>query len=232
MRPTKINASGKTVLVIPDIHAPYHHKKIFKFLKYLKKKYKPDIIIFLGDEVDGHSWSFHDSDPDLDAPGPEFKKAASVLQTIHKIFPKAHLLHSNHGSLFSRKLKKHGLPIAILRPLPELYKTPGWVWTERILLQTRLGLTMLGHGMSAKAGEWAKDLGVSTIEGHYHTKFHITWHINALRSYYSIHSGCLIDYDSYAFAYAKQNIKEPCIGATIIHPSGNPELVPLEGVKL
>lgn len=226
----KIDARGKTVLIIPDLHCPYHHRKVFRFLKFLKKKYRPHIVIFLGDEVDGHAWSFHGKDPSLPAPGDELKKAILAINKIHKIFPVVHLLDSNHGSLLERKTKFHGLPIAMLKPLKELYSTPKWSWHERIVLKTNIGETMIGHGVSAKPGGWATPIGMSTIEGHYHTKFQLTWFINAVRSYYSIHSGCLIDFNSLAFAYAKANIAEPCLGATVIHPSGSPELIPLESL--
>jgi hypothetical protein len=223
----KIDARGKVVLLIPDLHAPYHYRKLYKFLRYLKKKYKPDIIIFLGDEVDGHSWSFHSHDPDLPSPGDELRKAIKVLQKVYKIFPNASLLHSNHGSLLNRKTKANGLPLEILRPLRDLYKTPNWSWWDRIVLTTKIGKTMIVHGMSGKPGALALEMGMSTIEGHYHTKFHITWYINAVRRYYSVHSGCLIDFDSFAFAYARSNLKDPCLGATIIDKSGHPHLVPV-----
>ena len=54
------------ILLISDMHIPYHHKDTLKFLQYLKDKYQPTRIICLGDEVDGHSLSFHDHDHDHD----------------------------------------------------------------------------------------------------------------------------------------------------------------------
>ena len=55
----------KSVLVISDLHIPYHHPDAFEFLKALKKKYKPDLVVNIGDEIDQHSISMHDSNPDL-----------------------------------------------------------------------------------------------------------------------------------------------------------------------
>lgn len=227
-----INATGKVVLVIPDIHAPYHHRKLLRFLKYLKKKYKPDIIIFIGDEVDGHSWSFHSHDSELPSPSDELRKAIKVLQAIYKVFPVAHILHSNHGSLLERKTKINGLPLTILKPLKELYNTPKWSWTDRIILKTRIGQTMIGHGMSSKELEWAKSEGMSTIEGHYHTVFRLSWAAFGYGEIYSLHVGCLINFSSLAFAYAKANLRKPMLGAAVIHASGEPELIRFNGVKL
>ena len=45
----------KSVLVISDLHIPYHHPDAFKFLAALKKKYKPDLVVNIGDEIDQHS---------------------------------------------------------------------------------------------------------------------------------------------------------------------------------
>ena len=56
---------NKSILIISDTHIPYHHKDVIAFLKGIKKKYKPDRIIHIGDEIDSHAISFHDSDPDL-----------------------------------------------------------------------------------------------------------------------------------------------------------------------
>ena len=41
---------NKRILIISDTHCPYHHPDLIPFLKSLKKKYKPDRIIHIGDE--------------------------------------------------------------------------------------------------------------------------------------------------------------------------------------
>ena len=38
----------KSVLVISDLHIPYHHKDSFEFLKAVKKKFKPDTVVNIG----------------------------------------------------------------------------------------------------------------------------------------------------------------------------------------
>ena len=59
----------KAILCISDLHIPYHHPQAFDFLKALKKKLNPDLIVNGGDELDKHALSFHDSDPDLPSAG-------------------------------------------------------------------------------------------------------------------------------------------------------------------
>ena len=49
-----------SVLVISDLHIPYHHKDSFKFLKAIKKEFKPDTVINIGDLLDFHAISMHE----------------------------------------------------------------------------------------------------------------------------------------------------------------------------
>jgi transcriptional regulator with XRE-family HTH domain len=61
--------NNQRILTISDLHIPYHHRDSLAFLAYLKAKYKPTRIICLGDELDKHALSYHDSDPDLASAG-------------------------------------------------------------------------------------------------------------------------------------------------------------------
>lgn len=47
------------ILVIGDLHFPYHRKETFEFLQRLKTRYNPTRVISIGDESDGASWKFH-----------------------------------------------------------------------------------------------------------------------------------------------------------------------------
>ena len=76
----------KSVLVISDLHIPYHHKDAFKFLKALKDKYKPDLIVNIGDELDQHQISMHDHNPDLMSAGDELKSSRVYVKELEKIF--------------------------------------------------------------------------------------------------------------------------------------------------
>ena len=135
-----LNGKRKNILIISDTHIPYSHPDYILFLTAVKKKYKPHIIIHIGDELDYHAISFHDSDSSLMSADMELDKAIIELQEgLAKLFPKMYLLESNHGSLVYRKLKHHGIPIRVLKDLPELYETPTWSWHFEIVLDTLMG---------------------------------------------------------------------------------------------
>ena len=101
-------------LIISDLHAPYHHPDSLDFLKALKRKYSFNWVVCIGDELDNHAMSFHDSDPDLNAAGDELKKGREFLWELEKVFPVVDLVDSNHGSMHYRKGKAHGFPRHLL----------------------------------------------------------------------------------------------------------------------
>jgi hypothetical protein len=223
--PKKINAFNKKVLVIPDTHIPYSHPDYLLFLQYLKEKHKPDVALHLGDELDYHAISFHDSDSSLLSADMELDKAIIELnEGLHRLFPKLYLLESNHGSLVYRKMRHHGVPVRVVRPLHDLYETPLWEWHHDILLLTNLGPVYLCHGKAAAYGKLAKEMGCSAIQGHYHGKFEITWHKTAMGTRFNAFGGCLVDDASMAMAYAKNNLPKPILGAIVIDELGIPSL--------
>lgn len=224
----RIDASGRRVLVIPDLHIPYHHPDAFRFLSEVKDKYLKDdsIIINLGDEIDGHTISFHDNDPDLQfSPESEFEKAIEYTKDLQQIFPQKYVLESNHGSLVYRRQKHAGLPRRVFKEYHEILETPEWSWHEDILLKTKLGEVYLCHGKTQTNGKLSKEMGCSSIQGHYHGKFQIIWNHTATKDTFDAYSGCLIDRKSLAFAYGKNHIPKPILGCLLISKMGYPNLI-------
>ena len=78
------------------MHCPYQHRDTIKFLAAVKDKYEPDKIICIGDELDFHAMSFHESDQSLYSAGEELKRGREVIWQVEELFPKMALVHSNH----------------------------------------------------------------------------------------------------------------------------------------
>lgn len=221
-------SKGKVIMNIPDLHISYHHKDAFMFLEAVKKKYKPNIVVCLGDEVDNHSMSFHDSDPDLPSAGDELKEAVSYLKVLYKIFPKAIVLNSNHGSMHYRKGKHHGIPRKYLKSYNEILEAPKtWKWVNDLTLDMGNGQKcFFTHGMEKNTGRFARNMGMCVVQGHYHTDFNIEYSSSPEQLIWGMSSGCLIDKKSMAFAYDKSNIKRPILGCSVII-NGIPRLIPM-----
>ena len=125
---------ARSILVIPDQHMPYHHQDMIAFLSTVKDAFKPDVVVNLGDELDHHALSFHDSDPNLDSAGAELERARPVLLELAKLFPQQLVCNSNHGSMHYRRAKAHGIPVQYLRRYREVLFPDGggegWSWQD------------------------------------------------------------------------------------------------------
>ena len=220
--------SNQRILLISDLHVPYQHPDTVAFLTAIKKKYKPTRVISVGDEVDKHAMSFHDSDPDLSSAGDELEAAIEGLQPIYKLFPKMDLVDSNHGSMVYRKGKHHGIPRKYLRDYGDILDAPkGWKWQHELLINIPGGNQLLVvHGISKDVMKVVAQRGVCVAQGHYHSEFRIGYLGNPNHQLFGINVGCSIDSKSLAFAYDKLNLARPVVGHGIII-NGLPHLLPM-----
>ena len=216
----------KSVLIISDTHIPYHVNELLPYLKLLKKKYNPDKIIHIGDELDKHAMSFHDSDPDLPSAGDELKMSLPIIKELEKLFPKMDLLDSNHGSLVFRRAFKHGIPKAYIKKYNDfLQVNKNWVWHDDLIIDTPLGKVYFCHGKTPDILALAKSMGMSCVSGHYHSLMGVRWFGNSLGLYFGLQVGCMIDSKSLAFRYNKLQKARPIIGCSVIH-NGLPIIEP------
>lgn len=218
----------KRILVLSDQHMPYEHKDMFRFLAAIKKKYNPTLIVNIGDEVDHHALSFHDSNVDLPSAGDELVKASAKLKQMQKLFPRMVLVDSNHGSLAVRKLKHHGIPLKYLATQQQIYGvTDKWQWVNELKLKLPNGVTCLFvHGISKNGMKLAAQRATCLVQGHYHTEFRIDYISNPDNLLWSMQVGCLIDKKALAFEYDKLNLTRPVIGTGVIIDS-KPLLIPM-----
>ena len=218
------------ILVMPDLHAPYHHKDALDFIRAVRDKYIPDLVVNLGDEVDNHALSFHDSDPNLKSASGELAAARLVIKELHDIFPSKLICHSNHGSLHYRRAKAHGIPVEYLRTYREiLFPTGGganWDWNYSHTVLTDLGPVHFKHQCSGPAVNAAAHEGCNVIVGHNHGSFEVSYKASRQRLYYGATVGCLIDRTALAFAYGKETGNKPMLGAMMI-VNGVPNLIPM-----
>lgn len=235
------NKVFRSVLIIPDMHIPYNHPEYFKFLVDIKAKINPDLVICIGDELDHHAMSFHDSDPDLDSAGKELIKAREILRALAYIFPEMYLCHSNHGSMAYRRSKASGISKHYLLPYRDVIFADKdkdgniirnelgskWYWGEHIIFNTPRGLVKAKHGEGK--GLATSDLAserMSVVRGHWHSQFNINYSASSKDLIYCMTVGCGIDNHSLAFEYNKMNNNKPIIGCGVII-DGVPSLIPM-----
>lgn len=219
---------NKCILVISDQHFPYNHPDIIAFLRAIDRKYKPDKIVNVGDEIDGHSLSFHEKSPELMAPSDELQTAINRMKPLYELFPEMDLVESNHGSLVYRRGKFAGLPRHVFRKYGEILEAPiGWKWHNDLVVKMSDGNDVyICHGRSTDVLKMTQQFGMSCIQGHYHESFEIRYWGNKRGLFWGMTVGCLIDDDSLAYAYNKLNLKRPIIGCGIVI-NGHPKLLPM-----
>lgn len=214
-------------LIIGDLHAPFIHKDAVAFLTAVKRKHKPTAVMLTGDEMDGHQISYHESDPDLQSAGDELKAAIQQLMPLYRLFPKAVVLESNHGSLVYRKAMTAGLPEAVLKGYRDILKAPaGWIWKYDHTITTPLGDIYCHHGKSGSYEKLSKNMAMSAIQGHFHNKFYVCYWSSPNGLYWDANAGCLVDHKSRAMAYGRNNLQKPIVGCLLII-DGVPQLIPM-----
>lgn len=206
------------VLLISDLHIPYHHQDALAFLGHLKEKYNPTRVICLGDELDKHALSYHDSDPDLPSAGDELRKSLPVVAELHKMFPKMDIIESNHGSLVWRKAKTFGIPKHYIKGYNDVLGVgDGWKWSFDLTITLPNGQKCyIHHGKTSNVIKLSQQMGMCAIQGHFHESFKIDYWGNPNGLFWAMQAGCLIDDDALAFSYNNVNIKRPVIGTGLI----------------
>ena len=224
-----MKVQAEAIMVIPDIHAPYQHPDTLAFLRTVRDTFAPDLVVSLGDELDYHALSFHDSDPNLDSAGTELEKAKLFISDMHNEFRNVLVCHSNHGSMVFRRAKAHGIPVQMIKSYREvLFQNnagDGWSWAESWRVATPLGDVLFKHQTSNILVDAAHNQA-NLVVGHEHGKFGVEYSASSSNLYYGMYCGCLIDKDSMAFAYGKHSLRKPIVGCGVIL-NGRPIPIPM-----
>lgn len=205
------------VLTISDTHAPFAHPGALDFLAGLKKEYKPDEVVHLGDEIDGHGWSRHHRHPDAPGQGDELRQAIAWMQELYKLFPKVKVCNSNHNTRAYRTASRAGLPLGYLQATHEVLKAPKtWVWAD----QWQLDGVLYAHGEGFSGINAARTAAISlrsnVVIGHIHSNAGVQYHSNGVTTVWGMNAGCLVNGASYALEYSKHFVNKQVISTGVV----------------
>jgi hypothetical protein len=159
--PTPYIGNPDNVIVVGDLHAPFILDGYLEFIREQQEKYDCGTVIFIGDIIDGHSWSYHEVDVDGDNVGEELSKAVKQLQDWYCVFPKATVLYGNHDLLVARKAKTAGLSKHFVRDLGEILHAPkDWKFTHELIINMQVGCGIDHH---AYAFEYARPVAKKPV---------------------------------------------------------------------
>lgn len=215
--------ASPTILVIGDLHEPFCLTEYLEFNKTLAHQYNVDEVIFIGDIIDNHAVSYHESDINGLSAGHELEEALVKIQKWYRAFPNAKVCLGNHDLLFSRKLKSAGLPIQILKEYSKLFATPNWDYKEQFVINN----VLFTHGTGLSINQLKTKVlteQLSVVVGHFHSVAKVEWFNQKL---FSAVVGCGIDKQHYAFDYAKASPNKPIISSLIIK-NNIPTIIPFQ----
>ena len=121
------------VLVIGDLHEPFC---LDSYLDWCIEQYDTwncNKVIFIGDVIDSHGFSYHEADPDGMSAGDELSYAIKRIARWYKAFPNADVCIGNHDRMAARKAMTGGIPSAWIKSYNDVLGTPNWNWVESII---------------------------------------------------------------------------------------------------
>ena len=149
------------------------------------------------------------------------------IKELEGIFPEVTEVDSNHSSLVYRRALRFGMSKQFLKPYGDFLGTRKWKWVDDMTLKLSNGKKcFFTHGRSADILKVSQTMGMSAVQGHYHTKFVISYWANPDDIFFGMNVGCLINQKSMAFSYAKNFRTRFIIGCGVIL-NGIPRLLPM-----
>lgn len=188
-------------LVIPDLHMPFTKEGFLDFCKKMYKEYNCNNVVFLGDILDNHYSSYHESDPDGFSAKDELENAKRMIKEWYEAFPNAKICLGNHDRLIMRKAFTSGLSKQWIKSLNEVLEVNKWEFKEHFIIDN----VLFTHGESRIAKTRVKQEFTSCVQGHRHSQSYIEYYVGRILNepLFSMQLGAGIDDSQYAFAYAK-----------------------------
>jgi hypothetical protein len=208
----------RDAIIIPDLHAPYHHPDAIDFLADIRRRHKRADIYCIGDLGDQHAWSRYGRHPDALGQAEEYTTTTRAIASLTRLFPRVRACIGNHDRRVMAAIIRSTLPSIVAPSVRDIYGTPrGWIWRDR----WRAGRVWLIHGEGYGSSDGAalraaRHLGSPCIMGHIHSVAgaqHATTHAGSI---WGLSVGCLVDPDSVAMAYGRECRHRPVLGAGLI----------------
>jgi hypothetical protein len=204
------------VLVAGDPHNPAGHPGYRPFLKDLRRKYKTDKTVIIGDIADLQAISFHAANPHCPGPTDEYLLTKQCIQQWYKDFPNAIVTVGNHDARVIRLAESVNIPARFIRDYNEVWKTPNWKWVDDVIIDDVYYFHGTGRSGMHPAFNAMKDFLMSVVMGHCHSASGVKWRANPHKRTFGMDTGCGIDVDAYQFAYGKHMRSRPILSAGVV----------------
>ena len=206
-----LTKSQTRVLAIGDIHAPVEVEDYLKHCKETYENYNCNKVVFIGDIIDNHYSSYHETDADGLGGLDELELAIERIAKWYKAFPNADITIGNHDRIIMRKAQTSNIPTRWIKEYKDVLNTPNWNFTDRVVYDN----VQYIHGEGGTAHAKCRADMMSTVQGHLHTQCYVQHFVGQNYKIFGMQIGCGIDHDSYAMGYAKRG-KKPAIACGVV----------------
>ena len=208
----------KNVLIIGDLHLPFTLEGYLEHCIKVYKKYNCDTVVFIGDILDLHFTSYHETSTEGYGATQEHDLSVEMLRKWYKAFPKAYVTIGNHDALIYRKAMSAGISKRWIQNYSQVLGTPGWEWVTDVVIDD----VLYTHG-TTNAYTKAKQNLMSTVQGHLHSQAGIQFYVGAKSRIFGFQIGCGVDMKSYAMEYGR-NFPKPVISCGVVIEGLHPYL--------
>lgn len=205
------NTKENRVLVIGDLHAPFDLDSYFDHCVEVYERYNCNKVVFIGDVIDNHYSSYHETDANGMSGAEELDLAIDRLRRWYHRFPNAHVTIGNHDRIIMRKAQTSAVPSKWIKQYKEVLETPNWKFVEEVEIDG----VLYTHGEGGTAKTKCRADLQSVVQGHLHTQAYTEYFVGRKSRIFGCQVGCGIDHEAYAMAYAKSG-KKPAIGCAVI----------------
>ena len=206
---------GRNILVIGDLHEPFCLDEYLDWCIIQYKKWGCSEVVFIGDIIDNHYSSYHESSADGLGGLAELDLAIERISRWKEAFPFATVIIGNHDRLIMRKAQTSAIPSKWIKSYKEVLQVPNWNFVERYV---KHGVQFL-HGEGGTASTKCRADMMNTVQGHLHTQCYTQNYVGQNFRVYGVQVGCGINHESYAMAYAKYG-KKPAVACCVVLNNG------------
>ena len=207
------------VLVIGDLHEPFCLDSYLDWCKEQYEVYNCTEVVFIGDIIDNHYSSYHETSADGMGGLDELELAIKRISRWYKAFPIATVIIGNHDRIIMRKAQTSAIPSKWIKSYKEVLEVPNWEFVERYELNN----VQYIHGEGGTARTKCRADMMNTVQGHLHTQCYTEHYVGKNFRVYGTQVGCGINHKSYAMAYAKYG-KRPAVACAVILNNGQTPL--------
>ena len=213
------NKEARNILVIGDLHEPFCLDSYLDFCKEQYKVHECNQVIFIGDVIDNHFSSYHETygGNELMTGSDELEFAIKRIARWYQAFGDVgtKVIIGNHDRLIMRKAQTSAIPSKWIKSYKEVLEVPNWEFVERYVQDD----VQYIHGEGGTARTKCRADMMNTVQGHLHTQCYTEHYVGQNYRIWGTQTGCGINFSEYSFAYAKAG-RKPAIGCVVVKDNG------------